>query len=959
MRNLASFIGVLAVFFATSKNQPLVKSVNPFIGTGGHGHTYPGASLPFGMVQLSPDTRLDGWDGCSGYHYSDSIIFGFSHTHLSGTGIADYNDLLITPFTKNPNATKTYDLASSFSKNNEHAEPGFYEVTFNNQIKTQLTTTTRSGFHSYQFPQNETPYLSFDLQHRDQLLDVSYTLISPTKIVGHRISKAWANEQHFYFTIEFNQPYELVYEGSSKIFPKNQNSILKNTSFRIKFKQPSVLVKVGASFTSIANSQLNLQQELPHWNFELAKSTASQIWEKELSKVTIEEKDPTKRTIFYTALYHSFLNPNTYSDVNGEYRGVDGKIHKTKSGHTEYTVFSLWDTFRATHPLLNLLQPERSEDFIQTFLNHYQQSGRLPVWELAGNETECMIGYHAAPVILDAFRQKIPMDVGLAAQAMVASGNADVFGLPSYRKYGYVRSEDESEDVSRTLEYAYDDWCTAKMADIAGDRKNTLNYLQRSYHWMNVFDPKPLFFKGKSNAEFDRQFDPAEVNFHYTEANAWQYSMFVPHHYREYTSLAGGNEKVLQHLDQLFTTDSKTNGREQADITGLIGQYAHGNEPSHHMAYFYHVLNSFEKGSKMVHQILSTQYHNQPDGLSGNEDCGQMSSWYNWSALGLYPFCPGDGNLVTSLPYFKKAVIQLPNGKKLTIKNSLKSGFNAQPYWNGKPLETAFLSHDLLREGGTLDYRKKDNTETATGKTKKIDVPYVAVPVIHSPSMTFTESISIQLESIQQLPMLVSTDGKNWKPSVDNSMVLFQPNTIFAKAYRVLEGTDTLFSPVAEAQFFKRDSLRRIQLNYEYSKMYNGGGKEALIDGIRGGNAFNAGGWQGTQTDLEATVALGKVTSVSSIGLSCLQHIGAWIVLPSSIEISTSTDGKSFSAPQTYTFSNDLRNETNMKRVLEAKVDFKNVQYVKLKAKNYGKLPDWHLGAGGQAWIFADELIIR
>jgi predicted alpha-1,2-mannosidase len=754
-------LGLFFVFPAFSKKQPLVKSVNPFIGTGGHGHIYPGASLPFGMVQLSPDTRLEGWDGCSGYHHSDSIIYGFSHTHLSGTGIADYNDLLITPFIENPKAKKTYDLASKFSKKNEFAEPGYYEVTFNNKIKTQLTTTTRSGFHAYHFPQSSTSYLSFDLQHRDQLLDVSYAFLSPTKIVGHRVSKAWANEQHFYFTIEFNQPFELVYEGSSKVFPKNQNAILKNTSFRLKFKQPTVLVKVGASFTSIANSQLNLENELPHWNFEQTRKEASSIWEKELSKVIIDETDLNKKTIYYTALYHSFLNPNTYSDVNGEYRGVDGKIHKTATGHTEYTVFSLWDTFRATHPLLNFLQPERSEDFIQTFLNHYQQAGRLPVWELAGNETECMIGYHAAPVILDAFRQKIPMNTSLAAKAMVASGNADVFGLLSYRKYGYVRSEDESEDVSRTLEYAFDDWCTAQMAKIAGDDKNFNNFTQRSYQWMNVFDPKSLFFIGKSNAGFDPLFDPAEVNFHYTEANAWQYSMFLPHHYREYAQLAGGNEKVLQHLNQLFTTDSKTNGREQADITGLIGQYAHGNEPSHHMAYFYHVLNSFEKGSKMVHQILKTQYHNQPDGLSGNEDCGQMSSWYNWSALGLYPFCPGDGNLVTSLPLFKKSTIQLPNGKKLIIKNSVKAGFDAQPFFNGKALPTPFLSHEELRLGGTLEFRKKSGAQIATTEKENPSIHYVATPVVRAPSMTFTESISIQFESIQNLPLLVSTDGRN------------------------------------------------------------------------------------------------------------------------------------------------------------------------------------------------------
>jgi len=435
--------------------------------------------------------------------------------------------------------------------------------------------------------------------------------------------------------------------------------------------------------------------------------------------------------------------------------------------------------------------------------------------------------------------------------------------------------------------------------------------------------------------------------------------MFLPHHYREYAQLAGGNEKVLQHLNQLFTTDSKTNGREQADITGLIGQYAHGNEPSHHMAYFYHVLNSFEQGSKMVHQILNTQYHNQPDGLSGNEDCGQMSSWYNWSALGLYPFCPGDGKLVTSLPLFKRSTIQLPNGKKLIIKNSVKEGFDALPFFNGKALSTPFLSHEELRLGGTLEFRKKSGTQIATTEKVNPSIPYVATPVFRAPSMTFTESISIQFESIQNLPLLVSTDGKEWNALVDNKLTLVQPKTVLAKAYRVIGKNDTLFSPVAEAQFFKRDSLRSIQLQYEYSKMYNGGGKEALIDGIRGGNAFNAGGWQGTQSDLEATINLGKISNISHIGLSFLQNIGAWIVLPSSFEVSVSSDGKSFSTPQSFSFSNDLRNEANMKRVLEAKVDFKNIQYVKIKAKNYGKLPDWHLGAGGQAWIFADELIIR
>ena len=949
---------LLMPFLALTKSQQPAQWVNPFIGTGGHGHTYPGAARPFGMVQLSPDTRLEGWDGCSGYHYSDSVIYGFSHTHLSGTGISDYNDLLITPFIQNPGAPKTYDLAASFQKKNEIAKAGYYSVVFNNGISAELTATTRAGFHRYTFPTGTSANLSFDLQHRDQLIDVSYTMVSPTEIRGHRVSKAWANEQHFYFTIQFNQPYELIYENASSVFPKSGPSIKKNTSFRLKFKNNHVLVKVGASFTSIDGAVANLNTEINHWNFDEVKNQAFQEWNRELSKILIKTKKNQldQKVIFYTSLYHSFLNPNTYSDVDGKYRGIDGKIHQTENGHTEYSVFSLWDTFRSTHPLLNLIQPERSEDFIKTFLNHYQQSGRLPVWELAGNETECMIGYHAAPVILDALRQGIPMNQSLALEAMVASGNANVFGLPSYRTYGFVRSEDESEDVSRTLEYAFDDWCTAEMASILHDSREN-EFRRRSFSWSNVFDPKDGFFKGRINGEFDHLFDPFEVNFHYTEANAWQYSMFVPQHWSEYTALMGGKEKVLEHLHQLFTTNSETKGREQADITGLIGQYAHGNEPSHHMAFFYHTLGAYATGSKQVHQILNTQYRNEADGLSGNEDCGQMSSWFNLASMGMYPFCPGKGQFVLSLPLFDEIEIQLPNNKKLTITNQTQGSFDYNTYLNGSEVNPSGLDYALLRKGGTLSFKPtKQNGKDNNDALKQISYPIV--PIIHAPSMTFTQSMNFNIESIQTLPIQTSYDGIHWKNMISPQFATSKPITIFARTY-LIQNTDTIYSPAATATFYQRDANRTIKLEYEFNRMYSGGGNEALIDGIRGGNAFNAGGWQGTMSDLNAVIDLGKITDIHELGLSCLQAVGAWIVLPTSVSYSFSKDGIHFTNPVSNTFANDLRNETNMKRVLETKVNQKEIRFVRISAKNYGKLPDWHLGAGGQAWIFADELIIK
>ncbi|HYG52402.1 MAG TPA: GH92 family glycosyl hydrolase, partial [Flavobacteriales bacterium] len=672
----------LFIFFPVSLNAfsqlNYAQYVNPFIGTGGHGHTFPGAAVPFGMVQLSPDTRIDrSWDGCSGYHYSDDFIYGFSHTHLSGTGCSDYGDIAILPFDRiedkkamKEEKTMHFDYGTfceRFEHKSETAEAGYYKVKFENDIVAELTSTTRCGMHRYTFPPGEGADIVVKLTHRDRTIESGLKMVDKTHLEGFRRSNAWAQDQHIYFVIEFSSPATYIIDRVVTNREKNQ-SIEDFACYAFKkLKKKSLLIKVGISNVSIENARKNLQTEIPGWDFEKVKQEAKTTWNKELSKIEVTSTDKDKLAIFYTALYHCMIHPSVASDVDGSYRGRDNQIHKAE-GYTYYTVFSLWDTFRGLHPLLTIIDQKRTLDFIKTFLAQYKEGGRLPVWELSSNETDCMIGYHSVSVIADAYVKGIRnFDAELALEAMQKSATWNHFGLPHYIKNGYLEQGHEHESVSKTLEYTYDDWCIANLAQRLGKTDIANEYILRSKSWTNLFDAQTGFMRPRVNGGWFTPFEPREVNNNFTEANSWQYSFFVPHDIGSLMKSMGGEGKFADKLDALFTADTTTVGREQADITGLLGQYAHGNEPSHHIAYLYVYAKQPWKTQKIVHKIQTEFYKNSPDGLIGNEDCGQMSAWHVLSALGFYPVCPGIPDYALGAPLFEKSVIHLESGKTFTI----------------------------------------------------------------------------------------------------------------------------------------------------------------------------------------------------------------------------------------------------------------------------------------------------
>jgi predicted alpha-1,2-mannosidase len=637
--------------------------VDPFIGTGGHGHTFPGATLPFGMVQLSPDTRLDGWDGCSGYHDDDTVVYGFSHTHLSGTGVSDYGDVSFLPGVGTPQGHTSYGRTlgdgdgARFAKASEHAEPGFYTVTLSDsRIKVELTATERTGWHRFTFPAAESAYVRVDLASRDEVLASSVRVVDDHTIKGERRSRAWARDQRVFFVARFSQPFRARMIVGGVPLPGAREADGRDVRVALFFdaaRGARVVAKVGISAVDVAGARAALATEAKGWDFDAVRARARATWRRALSRIEVTGATPAQDTTFYTALYHTMLQPNLYTDVDGRYRGRDGEVHVAK-GWTQYTVFSLWDTFRAAHPLYTILEPERTRDFIETFLAQYREGGRLPVWELAGNETDCMIGYHAVSVIADAWAKGIRgFDAAAALTAMRASAESDARGLADYRVRGYVPGERESEGVSKTLEYAYDDWCIAGLADALGETVVRDRYLERAQGWRHLLDPATGFMRPRINGRFKTPFDPSEVDFHFTEANSWQYSFFVPQDIAGHIEALGGRARYAAKLDSLFTVSSRTTGREQADITGLIGQYAHGNEPSHHIAYLYDYAGQPWKTQAMVRRILDSLYTTGHDGLAGNEDCGQMSAWYVMSALGLYAVTPGQeqyANRVAALP---------------------------------------------------------------------------------------------------------------------------------------------------------------------------------------------------------------------------------------------------------------------------------------------------------------------
>lgn len=928
--------------------------VNPFIGTGGHGHTYPGATAPFGMVQLSPDTRLDGWDGCGGYHYSDSAIYGFSHTHLSGTGVSDYGDLLLMPMLE---VKWTSDqVRTAFSHKNEKANAGSYEVLLANDIRVELTASPRAGVHRYTFPKGAPAYLLIDLLHRDRLLGGEIVQLDEKNLKGNRRSTAWALDQNVFYHIRLSQAVEEVLADPSN--PKHR----KVLRFK-KLKKP-LTVWVGLSSTSSEAALQNMEQEVGQKELDEVKTQTQLLWDGELGKIQVWGSQEQKH-IFYTALYHNMIVPNLFSDVTGSYRGMDGAVHQASSDH--YTVFSLWDTYRATHPLYTLIDHERTADFLRTFERMFDQTGRLPVWELAGNETECMIGYHGASVVADAAIKGLsPLDKNKALEMVRGSSMHPMFGMEDFRKKGFLNLQDEYESVSKTLEYGYDDFCVAQIARKAGQIGLASSYDRSSLAYRNLMDEKG-FMHPRSNGQWVADFDPRQVNNHFTEANSWQYSFYVPHDIQGFMKRLGGPIALEAQLDALFSADERTTGRTQADITGLIGQYAHGNEPSHHIAYLYNSAGAPHKTQQRVKQILEEMYHNAPDGLSGNEDCGQMSAWYVLSSLGFYPVCPGDPRYVIGYPALDSANIRMGNGKVFRIRRSGSGPYIDHVELNGLDHQNNFLRHRDFMQGGKLVFHMSE-TPSDWGTTMdrvyltSVRSSYIEAPVMEYAASVFFDSTEVRWKNPEGHSVELSWLPKG-KPDrlmqqvKDESLERFQVRESGRLELRFMKGTDT--GAAAIAHFYKRMNRYTARWMNPPSAQYSAGGPDALVDGVFGDEEWRKGNWVGVQgAAFVAEVDLQSSVAINAVGLNCLQDVKSWICFPTRVAFFGKNEADEAWSPLGVVHIGDRsKEEGSSVEAFQLPLN-RQLRYIRVEADQLGTLPEWHPGAGYPTYIFADEVLI-
>ena len=693
----------------------LTDFVDPFIGTGYHGHTFPGAAYPFGQIQLSPDNGTQGWDWCSGYHYSDSVVAGFSHLHLSGTGIGDLADISFLPVASEvtfqegeTNADFVTRYAGKYSHDQETAKAGYYAVTLkNNGIKAEFTVTERAGLHRYSFPEGGENNLLINLGFAinwDKPYQTTLNIVDSLLVTGSRLSKGWAADQHVFFAVRFSKPI-----SKSEITNVGGEG---RTVGLLKFNEKQVMAKVAVSSVSIENALANLDSSLPGWDFEATAQAASDAWEKELSKIKIQSDDSVQKTIFYTSLYHTMVAPALFSDKNGEFKGTKGDVQKA-TGYNRYTVFSLWDTYRALHPLFTLTQQPRVNDMVKSMLDHYRQTGLLPVWELEGNETFCMVGNHSIPVIAEAILKGIgDFDHELAFEAMKVTSMHDRDGMGMYDKLGYMPADKIQQSVAKSLEVAIDDWCVAAVAQKLGKTEDAAYFFKRAESFKQYFDKETGFMRGKlSTGEWTTPFDPAfskHEGSDYTEGNAWQYLWLVPQNVEGLIELLGGKEPFADKLDQLFKVEEGVKGEEaSSDISGLIGAYAHGNEPGHHTTFLFNYAGKAYRTQELNRQIQTEMYTAAPEGICGNEDCGQMSAWYIFSTMGFYPVNPAELKYQFGSPLVQEAKIELAPGKFFTMKAPLASVANKyiqEVKLNGEKLDRSFITHQEIMDGGTLEF---------------------------------------------------------------------------------------------------------------------------------------------------------------------------------------------------------------------------------------------------------------
>lgn len=701
--------------------QDLTMFVNPFIGTDFTGNTYPGAQLPFGMVQLSPDNGLPGWDRISGYFYPDSTIAGFSHTHLSGTGAGDLYDISFMPVTLPfKEAEKPLGIHSKFSHSQESAYAGYYQVRLSDyDINVELTATERCGIQRYTFPKAKSAiFLNLEkAMNWDATEDSHIEVVDSVTIRGYRFSNGWARNQKVYFCTRFSRPFERMTMDTTLI-EKDGKVSGKGLVARFDYatrEDEQIVLATSISGVSMEGAELNLKTEVPDFDFEVYLAKAKDSWNKELSKIKVESDNEDEKVVFYTALYHSMLAPTIYSDVNGAYYGPDKQVHQA-DGWVNYSTFSLWDTYRAAHPLFTYTQPDKTNDMIKSFLAFYEQNGRLPVWNFYGSETDMMIGYHAVPVIVDAYLKGIgDFDAEKALEACVKTANLDGYrGIGVYKEKGYIPYDMTDEynaenwSLSKTLEYAFDDYCIAEMAKKMGKEDIAATFYARSQNYKNVFNPATSFMQPRdSKGDFQPDFKADDYTPHICESNAWQYFWSVQHNTEDLMTLVGGKDRFVEKLDSMFTFHPTAEDELPIFSTGMIGQYAHGNEPSHHVAYLYNQAGEPWKGQKYLSQIMHELYTNEPAGLCGNEDCGQMSAWYVFSAMGFYPVNPVSGVYEIGTPIFPKVELALGNGKTFTV---IAKGVNRQNCYiqsvrlNGQPYHKSFITHQQIMEGSTFEF---------------------------------------------------------------------------------------------------------------------------------------------------------------------------------------------------------------------------------------------------------------
>lgn len=725
MKKLLLSVCAFSLTLATLQAGEITKYVNPFIGTGAidgglSGNNYPGATSPFGMIQLSPDTsEAPNWGDASGYDYNRNTIFGFSHTRLSGTGASDLIDITLMP-------TSSGRTSSAFTHDEEKARPGYYQVMLKDEnINAELTTTQRNGIHRYQYPAGKDAEIILDMDHSAdkgswgrRIINSQIRILNDHAVEGYRIITGWAKLRKIYFYMEFSSPILTstlrdggrVHENTGVINGTNLHGCFRFGQLNGK----PLTCKVALSSVSMENARQNMEQEAPHWDFDRYVAAADADWEKQLGKIEVKGTEVQKE-IFYTALYHTMIQPNTMSDVNGEYMAADYTTRKVANNETHYTTFSLWDTFRASHPLYTLLEPERVTDFVKSMIRQYEYYGYLPIWQLWGQDNYCMIGNHSIPVITDAILKGIPgIDMEKAYEAVY---NSSVTSHPNspfevWEKYGFMPENIQTQSVSITLEQAFDDWCVAQLAAKLNKDADYQRFHKRSEYYRNLFHPKTKFFQSKNDkGEWIEPFDPYQYGGNgghpFTEGNAWQYFWYVPHNIQALMELTGGTKAFEQKLDTFFTSTYKSEQMNH-NASGFVGQYAHGNEPSHHVAYLYNFAGQPWKTQKYVSHILNTLYNNTSSGYAGNDDCGQMSAWYVFSAMGFYPVNPADGRYIIGSPLLDECTLKLAGNKEFrirTIRKSPEDIYIQSVTLNGKKHKDFFITHQDIMNGGTMVFK--------------------------------------------------------------------------------------------------------------------------------------------------------------------------------------------------------------------------------------------------------------